>query len=463
VPLTGVMLLGSAASGGMAATPAHVIATRNGSMFPSLVCQSGEQCVEIHADRSLGSAQAVAEGFTYGVGSSNNSSVVPALRPQSWLADPGTLAFNEARANGAKITAVISDAWYSATWSAQTKSPIPPWSDLSGYGAWVHNYVESVVNAGEAPAYWEVQNEPDGLYGLLKATPAQALAEFKAGVDAIRSVLPSAKIMGPGVSAYNDRPSPTLDIKTFLDFVAAQHIHLDALAWHEVGARANAIYDVPDPQSVAADVARARALIAAHPTIGHPAIVINEYGSAPEHAIPGWTVAWISALEGANVAQANRACWHAPNVYGVNYSECTEGALDGLVVGESSILTQPIYSVHRAYATMTGQRVATSSTDRYVAAFATRDDSAGTVRVLIGRFAPSSAPPEALDVQLDIPWTSTPSTIEVDRIPNQTGALLAPIPVSLTSVTIGGAAIQVPINDVVSGDAYVITVKSIGL
>jgi hypothetical protein len=227
---------------------------------------------------------------------------------------------------------------------------------------------------------------------------------------------------------------------------------------------------------VVTDVARVRQLLAARPSIGHPAIVINEYGSAPEHAIPGWTVGWISALEKANVAQANRACWHSPNVYGQNFSECTQGGLDGLLLGGTGLLPEAVYSVHQAYGSMTGQRVATSSTAPYISAFATRDDSAGAVKVLVGSFASctpavrvdckqqSPAPaPAAVVLQLDVPWTATPATLEIDRIPNQTGVLLAPTPVSLQLVTVGQGPIQVPINSFADGDAYLVTLKTVGL
>jgi hypothetical protein len=471
-----VLLFGTAASGGLAApAPRSSAAKHNAAIFPALVCQGGQQCLEIHADQLLGPARAVAEGFTYGVGTTDNSTMIPALHPRSWLAQPGTSAFTEARSNGALITTVVSDAWFDSTYSAQQGTGLAPWDHLATYSAWVRNYVATVVASGQAPYYWEIQNEPDGYFGKkLRATPAQALAEFKVGVAAIRSVLPAAKIVGPGISAFNDRPSSTLDLRTFLDFVAAQHIHLDAVSWHEVGARANPIYSTPDPQSVVTDVARVRGLLAARPSIGHPSIVINEYGSAAEHAIPGQTVGWITALEQANVDQADRACWHSPNVYGQNYSECAQGSLDGLLLGGTGFLPEAVYSVHSAYAAMTGQRVATSSTDPFISAFATRDDSAGAVKVLVGSHATCTPavrvdchqqsptpPPAAVVLQLDVPWTATPATLEIDRIPNQTGVLLAATPVSVQLVTVGPGPIQVPIDGFADGEAYVVTLKTL--
>jgi hypothetical protein len=349
---------------------------------------------------------------------------------------------------------------------------------LSAYTAWVRSFVATQLASGLQPNYWEIQNEPDAHYGRVTPSPAQALAEFQAAATAIRQVDPTAKIVGPGISAYNDRPSATLDLATFLRFVSDHNIKLDAVSWHEVGARASPVYATPDPESVLVHVGQVRQMIKNLPKLGHPQIFINEYGSAAQHAVPGWTVAWISALEQANVDQADLACWHSPNVYGQLKSECSEGALDGLIIGASSLLPQAVYSVHRAYAAMTGQRAVTSSTDpNNLSAFATRDDGSGTLKVLIGRHQsctpavrvdcqqPLSATPPAANVtlQLDVPWSAALATLEVDRIANTTGVVLAPQPVSLQVVSTGQGPIAVSIPGFVDGDAYLVTLTSTGL
>lgn len=468
-------LVAAASPGGVAATAAARPVA--GATFAPLACPLDSQCVEVHADQLRGPARFVAQGFNDGVETTDNSSALPALRPQWWVAIPGSTAYTEARNAGAVTTAALGDAWFNATYSPARGGPVAPWNDLAAYGQWVRSYVASQLANGVRPNYWEIYNEPDGRFAGATRTPAQALAEFAVAATAVRQVDPTAKIIGPSISAYNDRPSATLDLATFLRFASDHNIKLDAVAWHEVGARASPLYSTPDPQSVLVHVAQVRQMIKSLPKLGHPQIFINEYGSAAQHAIPGWTVGWIAALEQANVDEANRACWHSLNVYGQLKSECSEGALDGLIIGGSSTLPQAVYSVHRAYAGMTGQRVVTSSTDgNNVSAFATRDDSAGTVKVLIGRHQsctpairvdchqPTGATPDPVNVtlQIDVPWAATPATLEVDRIANTTGVVLAPQPISLQLVNPGQGPIDLTIPGFADGDAYVVTLTSSG-
>jgi hypothetical protein len=277
--------------------------------------------------------------------------------------------------------------------------------------------------------------------------------------------------MGPSISAYNDQASQTLDLATFLDYMVAQHIHLDALSWHEVGARASPAENPPDPQSVPIDVARARALVAARPQIGLPAIVINEYASVITHLIPGWAVGWISALEQAGVTAADRACWSlqaAPGQQAGN--ECFDGGLDGLLVPGSGS-PQAVYWVHRAYAQMTGTKVDTSSPDAAVSAFATRD-GASTLSVIVGRHAsctpavrpvcpqPASAtpPPAAMELRVMVPWPA--ARVTVQRIPNQPDAMASAPSVVTEQLGSSAGVLVVSLPSVADGDAYSLTLTA---
>ena len=69
--------------------------------------------------------------------------------------------------------------------------------------------------------------------GSCCGTVDQQLQEFRLAYDAIKSVDPSLKVMGPSLSAFADAPYPAggyrnvnhdLDLSTFLDFAAAQGV-----------------------------------------------------------------------------------------------------------------------------------------------------------------------------------------------------------------------------------------------
>ena len=409
-------------------------------------------CVTVDTARPLGPARLVAQGFIHGVDATTSSALLSVLHPQSWLFEQNEAAYGAARAQNATVTDILSDDWYRATYTPGRLSGVPPWADWKAYGQWVQAYVRSTL-ADHHVDYWDIQNEPDGPIDGVQPTVNQALLEFAVAAGAIRSVDPSARLMGPSLSAFNDRSGPTLDLSTFLAYVAAQHIRVDAISWHEVGARVSASENPPDPQSVIIDVARMRALLAAHPAVGSPALVINEYASVGTHLIPGWAVGWISALEQAGVSAANRACWSRPPAIP---NECFDGGLDGLLVPGSG-RPAAVYWVHAAYAQMTGERLPTASPDATVSAFATERGS--TVRILVGRHvscsvtnqgscAPSAPVPPA-KVTLRGSWRTV--RVSVQRIPASAGAMASP-PV-MTFVTTG----PIVLPAVADGDAYLVT------
>jgi hypothetical protein len=459
-------------------SPGGQAATYRTASAGSVACPGGTICVDVNGNADLGPARAIAEGFIHGVDSSTDPSLVSALQPRSWIFSGDPVAYNAAHGSGAAFTFVLSDAWSDATYSAARNGPLPPWEHLDQYAAFVRQTVANARRQGRQVAYWEVQNEPDGFYGGARPTVTQALTQFGVAVQAIRSVDPAAKVEGPNISAFNDRRgSATLDLASFLDYVVATHIRLDALSWHEVGARVSPTYNPPDPYSVLADVSAARALIRARPgLLITPKLFINEYHSADDHLIPGWTVGWMSALEQGGVDSADRACWHGTELTLQRISECREG-LDGLLIPGTNV-PQAVYWVHRAYAAMGGHKVAVSTNDPgnraypTVSAFATIDYASRTMQVLVGRHATctpairddcrrdkSTPPPTAVQIELDVPWSSTLATAQVQQIPNVPGPVTGPVPALNETIRIGAGPLVVRLPAFNDGDAYTITVK----
>jgi hypothetical protein len=437
-------------------------------------CPLRTVCVSVGGDQPIGLAHQVAEGFVHGVDASDNPSLVSNLHPRSWVLTANEGAVQSARSEGSAVTYMLTQVWDDTTAASNHGQPVAPWTVLGNYFRFIADHVRAVEAAHQRVDYWEIENEPDGYLApssKIRATPGQALAQFETGVAAIRSVDPHARIVGPSLGAYNDQPgSPTLDLVTFLNDMVAHHIRVDAISWHEVGARANLVNNPPDPVSAVVDVQRARALIAARPTLGHPAILISEYSSAADHLIPGWDVGWMASLEQAGVSAANRSCWHAPDVAGQMVAECAEGGLDGLFIPESG-LPQAGYLVHEVYANMTGSRLAAGSTDANVSGFAT--EAGTTIQVLVGRHQSctpqvrvdckqqASAVPGPVNVQIQmrVPWRRPSYTVQVERIPNVTGPVLAPTIVSWQGQGAVGGVVPVAISGFADGDAYLVTLS----
>jgi hypothetical protein len=133
--------------------------------------------------------------------------------------------------------------------------------------------------------------------------------------------------------------------------------------------------------------------------------------------------------------------------------------------------------VHRAYADMTGLRVATASNDGAVTGLAASDDGQRTLRVLVGRHQscdptvhnicgePTSAVPAPADVTLRVTlppkWNATTATVTATRIPDVNGILLAPVPTIAQSISFGPRGGQLTLPGVIDGDAYSLTISAL--
>ena len=432
---------------------------------PLPACTASAPCVTVDTSHALGPADLVAQGFLLGADATTDPALIAALRPTSWRLAGDLTSYAMARAGGATVTEMLSDEWHNGQPTSQD-----PWDNWAAYAQWVRQTVSENVATGELPDYFEVQNEPDGMSGSRPIeTTTQALQQYQLAATIIRQVDPLAKIEGPSLLGYFDTPGQsTLDMRTFLAFVNAHHLPLDALSWHEV------IGPAVDhsPTAVVTDVARARALLAQYPAYAHIPILINEYSPSDSHLIPGWAVGWIASLETARVAEAATGCWHEIDASGKPASECSEGSVDGLFQPGSG-QPQDLYWVHAAYAQMLGTRVATSSTDPALSAYATYDAATSTVQVLLGRHV-SCTPavraecpepvwqtpaPEHVTLRVKGPsgWTAVIATSQ--RIPNVPGPMS--MPPTLDDGTFLAPNIAIPVGRFADGDAYAYTISGL--
>lgn len=239
----------------------------------------------------------------------------------------------------------------------------PAWSDLPRTRGIVRDLVAAhTTGGGSRVDLWDLGSEPNWTFD---GTPEQWQSTALATLDAIREVDPDARVVGPSVGpAPGD---PAFDVQGVLDFVdllAASDRRVDALSWHE--------FFEPSELVAHAEEVRAHALT----TLGEvPELHVNEFGGPDTAQVPGWSVAWLSALHEAGIASANRACWDVDG-----WSGCYEG-LSGLLVRDGSAPQAPWW-VWRTYADLAGDQLPTTTTGHAVA-LATRDDPG--VHVLLGR------------------------------------------------------------------------------
>ncbi|MGH9051166.1 MAG: hypothetical protein ACRDY4_15665 [Acidimicrobiia bacterium] len=428
-------------------------------------------CVTVDATQSAGPALGRARGFLHAIGPGTKPARIDALQPEHWRVS-GT--WNDgwgpeyAAAHGAELTYVLSGDWHDETTTGEGAAE--PWADWNRYTTFITRTVSAVRAQGIAVEYWDIQNEPGGAdYYPPGVTPTidQLLLQFKVAYQALKAADPGARVVAPSLIGYSDQPgeaSTELDLRTFLDYAVANGLAFDAISFHD-----NRYLHRPDgyapdgwgmaPDEVVRSVERLRALLAQRPSLGSPAILVNEYSDPTTQGLPGWSAGRIAALETANVDEANRTCW----------GTCGDGSLDGLLTGDGET-TYPAYWVYAYYAQMSGNRVPVTTSNTSVTAFATSAPD-GTVRVLLGRHQgcrPDLQPPNAcanppvaegevtLEVRVPAPAAAV---VTVEAIPAAAAPLAAPVAkLAFPAAVALDGVVTVPLPDVADGDALQITI-----
>jgi hypothetical protein len=429
--------------------------------------------LQVHAGATTGAVKPL-QGFLAGDGSlgqhPNAVTLVEALSPRMWrFGDLATWLFATSLPSGTKGTryeVVLDDGFHTMYGSPVQMAPAcDPMTDTKCFAdfnaldaAW-KSYFESAMSALDqmnlAFDYYDLTNEPDaGFSGL---TSDQILTLIKDAHDIVRAHRMTARLVGPSTSGWADAP-----IQAALAWFAANDVHLDALSWHEFSL----------PETAALDVSQARADIAtafaAKPALAPTEIQVNEFLSGQSHLVPGWIAGYLYYLEQAKVDWASRSCWYpVPN----GTSECMAG-LDGLFASDAMTPQAP-YWVHRFYREQTGNRIAVETSDPHVVVLASRDDTAATVQLLVGRYScgrsggwcrfanyqVSDQPidPIAVRVVIDqVPFASPTVTAQIRHIPALPIALDS-VPTTTEMLPVQNGAVTLAIDPFADGDVYSVT------
>ena len=455
------------------------LATLGAARIPSLaadtpLCSPGQQCVAVDGGVGLGPANRTAIGFLHGLGTATSPARITALRPTSWRASADPSTELQMRAYAGTTTEVLSDYWIRATYDTKRGGGRVPWEDWNAYSAFITNFVKTAKQQGWAPTYWEIQNEPDSWLGYappVHATITEILQTFEIGYAAVKRADPTAKVIGPSLSGFLVSHMPSrpelLDMTTFLDFSVREHLHWDAIAWHETEPDYMPLAE-RRPEAIPGHVAKLREMLRARPQLGSPRIFVNEYMYPENIDVPGWRVGYMAALEQANVDVASMSCPLASN----GDLGCFEPSLDRLLENDGTT-PRPGYWVVEFYANMLGQKLATWSSDPHLSAFATRISTAGgPVQVLLGRHVscttavnpqchdPLSAtpPPVNLTVAVRVRGPDRSAVVTVEHFPDANRAMQAPEAPKFVTVPVVGGVARVPVNNFTDGEAYSLTV-----
>lgn len=381
------------------------------------------------------------------------------LQPEFWrLGFGGWDKYPKIAPFGPRVTMVISDMYADAKGGYSNAKPWLNWTEWEQFCA---AQVSLSISQGKPVEYWDVWNEPDTSQ-YWSGTWAQLLETYQRAYDAIKSVDPDAKVIGPGTTEFA-HPFDTNNSKNIADFVyelsrPPYNVRLDAVSWHELGSL---------PSSLPSHAQLLRDFFA-DPTYFSPAYVtelhVNEYSQPNNTQIPGWIVGWLYYAEQADLDWFSRACWNMWENIFFSYSNCLQG-LNGVFMRDLVTPQQPYY-VYKTYADVAaGTRIVTSSTNAEVNALASKFDANSKVLAMVGVHNKSGA--SSVDVQFtNFPYSSTGATVTVRKLVNnnvldggqnpKAQAGVAPTVTFSGNVAISGGAFTVNINPFANGEMYVI-------
>jgi hypothetical protein len=275
-------------------------------------------------------------------------------------------------------------------------------------------------------AAWEIWNEPDWTWDTAKA------GDFNAGwtrtVQRIRTRDTLTPVAGPGYAGWD-----ATRMRAFLTNAKNTNTVPDLVVWHELNHSSGMI---------AADVAAYRSLESSL-GISPRKIFVNEYAWTDEVDVPGRVANYVSKLERAGVAAADRAFWYE------------YGTVNGLVVTNN----QPTgtWWLYKWYGDMAGSMVSTTPPAQTgLDGFASYDTTRKRVDVVFGDEAGSnSVRVTGLGGTVRVTLESTPSS-------GRFTAVTAPAVLSTSTYTVANGQITVPVPNMSATSAYHLVVEPAG-
>jgi hypothetical protein len=434
-------------------------------------------CVTVDPSAPTGALGHVGNGLNLGATQATPASVVTPIAPRYWrISAMDVWAYGFARQAGASVDAVLSNNWAYNNADSTGRLKRNPWEDWAGYRAFVVRAVQYAIANNIVPDIWEIQNEPDADNYYSKGVPptrARILEQHRVAHDAIRSVLPNAKIVGPALATFHlSNASAAMDFTTFLDYAVANNLRFDVLSWNELGKYWYGGVEA-DPRAILDHVNQLRFALAQRPSLGQPALSIGEYTAGWWLNHPGAAARYMAVLEDAGVSSAASSCFLITVKVNIlmtrSYNTCTSypGLLDGLRAPDGR--TNAAYWVHAGLAAMNGTKLATATTERWTTAVTALAPD-GSMSVLIGRahgcdyrfqqYCPSFATPDPTAAA----WIAMPKTasmansyrVTMQRIPN-IGLLAGVATTTAPTVTAANGTFAIPIpGGIADGDAVIV-------
>ncbi|MFE4950167.1 hypothetical protein ACFQ9V_08650 [Leifsonia sp. NPDC056665] len=332
---------------------------------------------------------------------------------------------------------LVSDVFaaYDGTFPPGSKAFPCAGGDCSNWVSFLQHLVGDINAAGVTVRY-DIWNEPDSsFFWPAGYAGTQYFQMWDSAYTTIRGLQPSAVIVGPSVSNFNNTY-----ITSFLSHVKTAGTVPNYVNWHFSG-------------NPAADVATVKGDLSSAGITGVQT-AMNEYlGSSEQNA--GMEASYLTKLAGSGISYADHAIWS---------NCCMVGSLDSTLVQDGSGTWRPTgqWWVYKDYADVTGSLAAVTSSGT-TGAVAGVDQTRGRVAILLGDSAANSG---ALTLNVNglssTSWVfgSSGALLSIQRIPDS-NPLAQPTVVSTQVISSGTSGVTVPITWAQANDAYFVTITPV--
>jgi hypothetical protein len=377
-------------------------------------------------------------GWLYGLGYDNvptDSLITGLVHPQfTQQKPPGGLqhpegdafeVYNKAKRTGIKAIAIYCQDIYKE-W------PYPN-VGIDSYLQTLEQIVRQVVSHSDKDYFWYVPfNEPDWIwYSSSGSKFTQFLNDWKAAYNKIKSIHPTAKILGPNFCVYN-----AAAYDAFFKFAKENNCLPDITTWHELDDSffTNFYNNYNSYRSIEQKYG-----------ISPREVFINEYGRVDDISKPGRLIQFLSRFENTKV-------------YGALAFWVQGGTLDGLTTTEIPSRPTGAWHLYRWYGQMSGRTVQVTlpSQNGPLQAIATKEGT-NKVKVIFGGGGSDS---EVFDTNIIIKGLSSGQITYYVYETNNTGMNYSPPPTikKYGTTTVSNGQITISVTGCKALSAYLIDI-----
>jgi uncharacterized protein YjbI with pentapeptide repeats len=351
---------------------AHTRSLKGATLPDGTTHETSTQRLVVDLSTDTGAIKHGATGFLYGLGKDNIPSVnvlaplkpqVAAQKPEGGLQHPNGDALNVANtyktAGGKEIEIYLQDVYQN--WPYEMLG-------LEDYTSKVAQVIRQVIKSPHRDLFSYVPfNEPDQIWYDKRDRMQAFLDDWNSLYNEIKSIHPSARIVGPNFAAYDSDC-----YRDFLSFARDNHCLPDVISWHELSDDF-----FPNWYNHYEDYRRIEASLGLGECAGPAAreICINEYcRSSGDLGVPGKLIQWIARLENSKVDSC-LAYW------------TDAGSLNNLVTRDNYNKATGAWWLYKCYGSMTGNTVKTippHPTAEGLQGLASVDGTKRQARILLG-------------------------------------------------------------------------------